>query len=1529
MKIRHFLIIYTSFLSLFSFFSIHCSFPSLYQKPISHVAHCVLSGEYYLWRPEPDVHIFLHNPRQLRLWREPETPRIKNHLKRAVTRALLQELIFDPHYTPWFDMQDEDQTYHQHCEQYNYHQNPGGNGNYHRIYEYQEVFEEPGKKIIQGYVYLQYHQPNKEPIYALLEGEPVPVTLVGLDGEDCEMPVMDVNCLLTYHITIHDPDPQKDPKKPPQGGRPHPADVRKRRIDNAHHNMLPPGLRFTIQPHKKHPAEERQDRIDREEQQATLELLYALQMHPNLNSIFENFMANVEKLCLRGCCDAGRILEIEREEALEQLLSLQWPENLPRGSIPERAFYDLKDEIRRSEYHGDGTPRTIKNNKDYQKRARKRSQALFNYIRASCMPQAAKEIIESLRFSVPYFDVLYNKAYNTSGFVKGVKATGRLLQNMVTGPFDLACDLWQGDLPKNIRENQIAQDYKHRREHYKKGEFDKASHIGDAYLNTPHYHGMVKPIKEAFFETHTPEGAPKCCVDDPLWQNLPASKKREFQSFIPNNDHERFRFHESKELNDIREKLLERHAIKTELMRGLGIPEHPDPSVNKMLYNLVDCCQDGIINYPALVQQVAHLNQDDSSYNYFYKDNGVCKLLPHDPTLLQGLSFDKRINSDTYNETRQVLNGFLSVDTSSPEAKDFVRKGLELCEKASNSNEMPEVYQKLAKSWFASGVGDNNDQTLLNLKDFPPPINPTQQGSLEIISNVAEQMHKPTRNPDELKVLLACGQAMRDLASKKNNVNARYLEHSDYLNNFASKNNVHFDIRTPPPFRDDERRQLDKRLEEYIQDVIRRSNDTPFDDIVEDISNIVNDTEKLIDAERLAEFQAVEDGFTPTLFDHMVFNFGAGCINGFCNAWQDILEMAYHPVETIKTGRDFLMNCNHVMAYYDILTDYFELGLTTGNFEPYDRAYRGDPAYMPEVCFNAKKKLDNFCGEAKECVHEFIKNVSAEDWAYVSGQIVGTSYGWHYHPFKVAKCTSDVSGLTGKANQILSECEKSFINGRLGKKIITIFEESDYKRLNNIARALRLRSLTADGNPFVIEIVLSRELTARLDFSENGIRNAIEVMEANNIPIDSYLHQIGDGFGYYGLPPGVTTDLAMEQLIRGGLNQEQLNAVLNYTKEAFAKKARDAASRVPKLPAQDARNVRAAVQEIKDALSQGRSLTSALEQIGESIGKYGIESGTIFEYLHELRGEMSLTSEHIKIVIDNALENLSPISSELGEVKYMLGSSGYEHIVRQGKITDNICHVLEIEFNLPGNSLMLLSTDPFQRIDEVKRIRNIADVIVKGCNNKEYKKIVRDAFNDYIEYLKRPICNQHGEPILKKMHQYVPPGLLEKLPSKFELEKLGAQYSRVQLPGKINGQDILAQIDLEHIFLTNIEIDCARGRMRMGGFHHDYLGTIEQSGILDIKQGESLSNGIYKINWGYGLGDKPSTMFPKNWTREQVMEKSLEALRHIRIQDFAKENNNRYLVEGVTSDGITILWVFEAQNEKITGDVISIYPLIK
>lgn len=58
------------------------------------------------------------------------------------------------------------------------------------------------------------------------------------------------------------------------------------------------------------------------------------------------------------------------------------------------------------------------------------------------------------------------------------------------------------------------------------------------------------------------------------------------------------------------------------------------------------------------------------------------------------------------------------------------------------------------------------------------------------------------------------------------------------------------------------------------------------------------------------------------------------------------------------------------------------------------------------------------------------------------------------------------------------------------------------------------------------------------------------------------------------------------------------------------------------------------------------------------------------------------------------------------------------------------------------------------------------------------------------------------------------------------------------------------------------------------------------------------------------------------------MEKSLDALRNIKTEGVADTNPKRYLVTGVTSEGMEILWVFEIQNNVLTGNVISIYPQI-
>lgn len=134
-----------------------------------------------------------------------------------------------------------------------------------------------------------------------------------------------------------------------------------------------------------------------------------------------------------------------------------------------------------------------------------------------------------------------------------------------------------------------------------------------------------------------------------------------------------------------------------------------------------------------------------------------------------------------------------------------------------------------------------------------------------------------------------------------------------------------------------------------------------------------------------------------------------------------------------------------------------------------------------------------------------------------------------------------------------------------------------------------------------------------------------------------------------------------------------------------------------------------------------------------------------------------------------------------------------------------------------------------------------------------------------------------------------------------------------------------ATIDFKHIL--GLELDFSRrGLPKIGGFHHDFLNAIEQTGLLEFTDKVFGPNGIYRSRLVYNGQQvkKSATFFPSSWSREQVITNICEAYNdHIRNGIEAVLNReNKYIIQGITKEGMKIEMCITAK-----GKIRTAYPL--
>jgi hypothetical protein len=137
--------------------------------------------------------------------------------------------------------------------------------------------------------------------------------------------------------------------------------------------------------------------------------------------------------------------------------------------------------------------------------------------------------------------------------------------------------------------------------------------------------------------------------------------------------------------------------------------------------------------------------------------------------------------------------------------------------------------------------------------------------------------------------------------------------------------------------------------------------------------------------------------------------------------------------------------------------------------------------------------------------------------------------------------------------------------------------------------------------------------------------------------------------------------------------------------------------------------------------------------------------------------------------------------------------------------------------------------------------------------------------------------------------------------------------------------DKFIKIDYKHIL--GIELKFGRnGLSKISGFHHDFMNSIEKSGLLDFRNKIMCQNGFYKAKiFSEGRFIKEISFFPTHWSREKVVSAIYEAydefVKSGRIAELGSDG--KYFFDGFTKDGVKIE-MYMTQNCKIT----TAYPLL-
>ena len=136
-------------------------------------------------------------------------------------------------------------------------------------------------------------------------------------------------------------------------------------------------------------------------------------------------------------------------------------------------------------------------------------------------------------------------------------------------------------------------------------------------------------------------------------------------------------------------------------------------------------------------------------------------------------------------------------------------------------------------------------------------------------------------------------------------------------------------------------------------------------------------------------------------------------------------------------------------------------------------------------------------------------------------------------------------------------------------------------------------------------------------------------------------------------------------------------------------------------------------------------------------------------------------------------------------------------------------------------------------------------------------------------------------------------------------------------------------IKIAHEHILGIELiwnDAKNTLSGISGFHHDFMGAIENSGLMKFVR-TAEKNGCYMADIIVNEQRIPGkTFFPQHWSREEVIEKIYEAYANFINSGATPElsKNGKYIINSATNEGIEIRMYITKKGQMTTA-----YPIIK
>lgn len=159
-----------------------------------------------------------------------------------------------------------------------------------------------------------------------------------------------------------------------------------------------------------------------------------------------------------------------------------------------------------------------------------------------------------------------------------------------------------------------------------------------------------------------------------------------------------------------------------------------------------------------------------------------------------------------------------------------------------------------------------------------------------------------------------------------------------------------------------------------------------------------------------------------------------------------------------------------------------------------------------------------------------------------------------------------------------------------------------------------------------------------------------------------------------------------------------------------------------------------------------------------------------------------------------------------------------------------------------------------------------------------------------------------------------------------KIKKIREFYILQPVKDLINFGNKDIKIALEHILGMELHWNNEGLLLKIGGFHHDFMGAIEKSNIFKFANKIIQENGCYSANLVVDGREISKTFFPQHWTQETVVSKIYEAYNNFINNGgiLTLEKDGKYIVEGLTNEAITIRMHITQK-----GLIKTAFPIIK